>query len=599
MDTNTFAHRGSSLPRRFWGVNWALFFATVAQVGVLLTILFILTPRLAAQSPPAADGTRCVILEFYYRGSNPQSLSLLKESYSFLQSRRGVGFTAYDLDRGEGQDRFEAIARYYRLTDAHLPLLYGCNQQWSGIRDAAALRSYLNSMLTISVYTRPGCPHCAAGKRFIADIQRRYPAFNVQIYDITGDAAARNRLQELARHYKTAAASVPVFHFCNQLHVGYDSDATSGRRIESILSPWTYACTVKRTSYLRSSWQQFGDRLGAAAWLAATSSGYEGLAPLQTGLILASRQDGNVPPPLPVPGGEPAPLPALPPEVGRSPPEAAPLPLPLPSPPGDGPPPLSVDGGSSENSPEAESMDLPLFGRVSASELGLPLFTIAVGLVDGFNPCAMWVLLFLLSVLVNLRDRGKILAVAGTFVVISGVAYFAFMAAWLNVFLLVGVLRPVQIVLGLLATFIGAIHIKDFFAFHRGISLSIPESAKPGIYARVRRIVTAENLWAAIAGAIVLAVLVNIIELLCTAGLPAVYTQILSMHQLSPWQNYAYLALYIVAYMLDDSVMVGIVVVTLGRRKMQETHGRWLKLVSGVLVLALGILLLLKPEWLL
>lgn len=275
--------------------------------------------------------------------------------------------------------------------------------------------------------------------------------------------------------------------------------------------------------------------------------------------------------------------------------EMPPLPLPPPLPTGDvADPPLPIESPSA-----VDSVDLPLFGRLSAQSLGLPLFTIAVGLVDGFNPCAMWVLLFLLSILVNLHSRWKILAVAGVFVVISGLAYFAFMAAWLNVFQLIGLLRPVQIALALTAIGVGAIHIKDYFAFKQGVSLSIPDSAKPGIYARVRRIVTAENVWGAILGASVLAVLVNIVELLCTAGLPALYTEILTLQQLPTWQNYAYLALYNLAYMLDDAMMVGLVVITLGQRKMQERHGRVLKLLSGVAILVLGVVMLVKPELLL
>jgi hypothetical protein len=210
----------------------------------------------------------------------------------------------------------------------------------------------------------------------------------------------------------------------------------------------------------------------------------------------------------------------------------------------------------------------------------------------------MWVLLFLLSVLVNLKDRWKVLAVAGTFVVVSGLAYLAFMAAWLNVFQLVGLLRPVQIVLGLIGATVGTIHVKDFFAFKKGVSLSIPESAKPGLYARVRRIMTAENLLGALVGAAVLATLVNIIELLCTAGLPAMYTGILSMQNYPVWVNYLYLCLYIVGYMFDDSIMVGIAVVTLGHHKLQERGGRVLKLISGMVILALSGVMIFRPEWL-
>jgi hypothetical protein len=257
--------------------------------------------------------------------------------------------------------------------------------------------------------------------------------------------------------------------------------------------------------------------------------------------------------------------------------------------------PGAEDDIGSDEQPD-DLIELPLFGKLRASTLGMPLFTIAVGLVDGFNPCAMWVLLFLLSILVNLKDRTRILAIAGTFVIVSGLAYFAFMAAWLNVFLLIGYLRPIQIGLAVIAIVIGSIHIKDFFAFKKGLSLSIPESVKPGIYSRVRGIVTAEHLAGAVTGAITLAVLVNIVELLCTAGLPALYTNILMQQGYSSSVRYAYLSLYILAYMFDDSLMVLIVVWTLSKRKLQEAQGRWLKLVSGLAILLLGIVMLFRPE---
>ncbi|MDR4470743.1 MAG: NrdH-redoxin, partial [Nitrospira sp.] len=136
------------------------------------------------------------------------------------------------------------------------------------------------------------------------------------------------------------------------------------------------------------------------------------------------------------------------------------------------------------------------------------------------------------------------------------------------------------------------------FAFHHGLSLSIPESAKPGLYARIRRILQADNLAGALVGIIVLAGLVNTIELLCTAGFPAVYTQILAMQQLPTWNYYGYLGLYNLAYILDDGLMVTIAVVTLSRRKLQERAGRWLKLASGLVMAGLGAILLLSPEWL-
>jgi len=254
--------------------------------------------------------------------------------------------------------------------------------------------------------------------------------------------------------------------------------------------------------------------------------------------------------------------------------------------------------GASGTFAVTDSVSLPAFGRISAGELGLPLFTLAIGLVDGFNPCAMWVLLFLLSILVNLRSRARIVAVAGTFVLVSGLVYFAFMAAWLELFLVIGFSRALQIVLGLTALLVAAINLKDFAAPGVGVSLSIPERAKPGLYVRVRAVVHAENLSAAIAAVIVLALLVNMLELLCTAGLPALYTQVLSRQGLSTAGYYGYLGLYNLAYVFDDALMVAVVTWTLRRTKVQERAGRWLKLLSGVAVGLLGIALLFAPGWL-
>jgi glutaredoxin len=245
-----------------------------------------------------------------------------------------------------------------------------------------------------------------------------------------------------------------------------------------------------------------------------------------------------------------------------------------------------------------DTVDVPLLGRLRLGELGLPAITLILGLLDGLNPCAMWVLLFLLSLLVNLHDRRPMLLIGGAFVAVSGLVYFAFMAAWLNFFLLIGLSRLVQVTLGGIAAVVGVINVKDFLAFRHGPSLTIPEAAKSGLYARVRRILRAENLPGAFVGVVGLAVLVNTIELLCTAGLPAIYTHILTLQQLPWWAYYGYLGLYNVAYMLDDSLMLGLAVITLSRRKLQEAEGRWLKLVSGVVMLGLGVVLIAHPEWL-
>jgi hypothetical protein len=139
-------------------------------------------------------------------------------------------------------------------------------------------------------------------------------------------------------------------------------------------------------------------------------------------------------------------------------------------------------------------IDLPLIGRLDLSTLSLPVLTVVLAGLDAFNPCAFFVLLFLLSLMVHARSRTRMALVGGVFVLFSGLLYFVFMAAWLNLFLVIGYLPLVTIGAGLVALFVGAINVKDFVWPTKGTSLSIPERAKPGLYRRTRDLVNAANL---------------------------------------------------------------------------------------------------------
>jgi glutaredoxin len=232
--------------------------------------------------------------------------------------------------------------------------------------------------------------------------------------------------------------------------------------------------------------------------------------------------------------------------------------------------------------------------RLSLDEVGLPLFTLAMGLLDGFNPCSLWVLMLMISLLASMNDRARMFAIAGTFVAVQGLVYFIFMAAWLNLFLLIGLSRFSEIIIAAIALLAGMINLKDFWFYSQGVSLSIPDAAKPGIYARIRQILQAQNLTGALIGAVLLAVLVQIVEFMCTTGFPALYTRILTLKQLDSMSYYGYLLLYNLAYMFDDMIILAIGIITLSQRRLQEKEGRWLKLLSGLVMVGIGIYLLLN-----
>ncbi|MDK9724342.1 MAG: thioredoxin family protein [Sterolibacteriaceae bacterium MAG5] len=252
------------------------------------------------------------------------------------------------------------------------------------------------------------------------------------------------------------------------------------------------------------------------------------------------------------------------------------------------------EGGPSA-APDA-ALTLPLLGRIDPARWSLPVFTLVIASLDAFNPCAFFVLLFLLSLLVHAGSRARMLYVGGVFLFFSGFVYFLFMAAWLNVFRWLGELTLVTAAAGALALVVAALNIKDYFLFKQGPSLSIPESAKPGLFQRMRGLLKADSLPALTVGTVVLAVAANSYELLCTAGFPMVYTRLLTLADLPPGAHYAYLAAYNVVYVLPLLAITLAFTFTLGSRKLSEAEGRFLKLLSGLMMLGLGVLLLAAPE---
>jgi glutaredoxin len=356
----------------------------------------------------------------------------------------------------------------------------------------------------IEAFVREGCPHCAKAEEFLAQLQKERPALSIVVRDVTKEAAAMDRLKELARQTGTATVRVPAIYAGGQLIVGFSPEASTDVLIRGALD---------------------GRRAGAHDAAASTcDASDESLA--------CARGPAAVP---------------------------------------------------------EEEFSVELFGRtLTLADVGLPAFTLAMGLLDGFNPCSMWVLLLMISLLAPLNDRKRMVAIAGTFVLVEGIAYFVFMAAWLNLFLLIGMSRAVTLVVAAIAIFAGLINLKDFVAFGRGISLSIPDSAKPDIYRRMRNLLHAPTMTAAIVGAAVLAILIQIVEFMCTSGFPALFTRILTLRQLEPLSYYGYMLLYIAAYMVDDIVVLSIGVIMLSRHRLQEKEGRVLKLISGLVMVGLG-----------
>jgi hypothetical protein len=243
------------------------------------------------------------------------------------------------------------------------------------------------------------------------------------------------------------------------------------------------------------------------------------------------------------------------------------------------------------------TVDVPLFGEIRTATLSLPLLTIILGAIDGFNPCALWVLVFLLGLLLGIRDRRRMWLLAGTFLLATAAVYFLVLAAWLNVLLIIGTLAWVRIAVGGIALLAGGIYLREGLRGDDVCDVTRPERRRL-IFERLRALVRAPNLGVAMAGTALLAIAVNFVELLCSAGIPAVYTGILAQADLPALSYYFYLALYVLVFLADDTALVVLALVTLRVAATDRGYARWIRLAGGVLMLSLGLILIFRPAWL-
>ncbi|MBU1457842.1 hypothetical protein KJ845_04010 [Patescibacteria group bacterium] len=243
-----------------------------------------------------------------------------------------------------------------------------------------------------------------------------------------------------------------------------------------------------------------------------------------------------------------------------------------------------------------EKMTLPILGSVDLKSLSLPALTVTLGLLDGFNPCAMWVLLFLISLLLHVKDSKKRWILGTVFILASTAVYFLFMVAWLNLFMFLGLVTWVRIFIGSLALFVGVKNIKNYIQNPQGGCQTMAHSNRQKVFANLKRIILEKSLIISILGMILLAGAVNLVELVCSAGLPAIYTRVLSLSNLPTWQYYAYISFYMLMFMLDDLVIFFIAMITLHAVGIESKYSRIISLFGSIIILILGLLLIFKPS---
>jgi hypothetical protein len=253
---------------------------------------------------------------------------------------------------------------------------------------------------------------------------------------------------------------------------------------------------------------------------------------------------------------------------------------------------VGANGGAASRAPN--SIDLPVFGKIDPAHYSLLGLTMVMGLADGFNPCAMWVLIYLISLIAGLRDRSKIWWLVGTFVFASGILYFLLMTAWLNMFLVVGYVQPLTELVALAAIGFGISHLYELVWTRGAIECEVGDiDQRQRIMSRVRDAIAAPVGITSLILVAGLAFAVNAVEFICSAALPAIYTHVLALSDISVSGYYAYITLYVVFFMLDDLIIFGLAAFAI-QRIINSRYAVLSRLAGGVVLIGLGIWMLAR-----
>lgn len=255
----------------------------------------------------------------------------------------------------------------------------------------------------------------------------------------------------------------------------------------------------------------------------------------------------------------------------------------------------SLIGGKKQVIPE--KIKVPFFGEITIKDVSLPVFSIIVGFIDGFNPCAMWVLIFLIGLLLSLHNRKRMAIIGASFLIASALFYFLILNAWLNLLLFLNYIQWIKFAIGAAGIIAGIFQLKEYKKNKEGVCKVTRSEGRKKIFERIKELTRKESLWLALGGVVLLAISVNMVELVCSLGLPVVFTQVLALSNLPAWQHYFYIFIYIFFFMIDDMLVFALALFTLQTKTFSTKYSRYSSLVGGLIMIIIGILLVFKPSW--
>ncbi|MCX7670065.1 MAG: thioredoxin family protein [Anaerolineae bacterium] len=406
---------------------------------------------------------------------------------------------------------------------------------------ASAVAAQGGGQTIIYFFWGDGCPHCAAAKPFLARLAQQYPGVQIRDFEVWDHPENREPFIKMAAKFGFEPSAVPTIFIGERYWVGY-AEKPIGQEIEAYVA-----------SCARSGCPDAG-------------AGVPGIAPAAT--ARPSAPASAVPTPV--------------------------LAAPTRTQPSSGPAAAPADPPATATN---STLVLPLIGAVDLATQSLAVSTAIIAFVDGFNPCSLWVLSVLLALTLHTGSRKKVLIIGLVFLTVTSLVYVLFIAGLFTMFTIVSFAPWIRAVVALLALFFAAVNIKDYFFYKEGISFTISDEKKPGLYRSMRRVLNAgESLPALIGATVVMSAGASLVEFSCTAGFPVLWTNLLASQGVTVLVFVALLALYMLIYQIDELAIFLGAVFSLRASKLEEKHGRILKLIGGTLMLTLAAVMLINPN---
>jgi len=243
------------------------------------------------------------------------------------------------------------------------------------------------------------------------------------------------------------------------------------------------------------------------------------------------------------------------------------------------------------------TFELPIIGKIETKNLAISTIAIVMGIIDGFNPCAMWILIFLITMLIGIKDRKRMWILGSSFIITSGIIYFLIMIAWLNIAEVITKIDVIRLIIGIVAIIGGLINLRSALKKESGCEVTNDKSRKK-IISKIKNFTKEKSLILAVIGVITLAISVNIIELACSLGLPVMFSQILAINNVSEIGKVLYILLYVFFFLIDDLIIFIIAITSFKVSAISTKYSKVSKIIGGLILLLIGILMVLKPEWL-